>query len=142
MDRVKSYFRPSELGFIVNDLIVINFPDIFNVEFTARMEDKLDQIEQNEANALSVLEQFYTPFKAKLDDAADGMLSIKGVGFPTELNCPQCNSRLHIKVGKNGPFIACSAYPGMQLLARLRSRRERPGPAGGTRGRCPLGQDL
>ncbi len=111
VDRVKGYFRPSELGFIVNDLIVMNFPDIFNVEFTARMEDNLDQIEQNEAKALRVLEQFYQPFKAKLEAAADGMISIKGVGFPTDLKCPQCNSPLHIKVGKNGPFIACSAYP-------------------------------
>ncbi len=111
VERVKGYFRPSELGFIVNDLIVMNFPDIFNVEFTARMEDNLDLIEQNEAEALTVLEQFYRPFKVKLDEAADGMLSIKGVGFPTDLKCPQCGSRLHIKVGKNGPFIACNAYP-------------------------------
>lgn len=111
VDSVKGYFRPSELGFIVNDLIVMNFPDIFNVEFTARMEDNLDHIEQNEARALKVLEQFYDPFKAKLDEAVEGMVSIKGVGFPTDLNCPKCGSRLHIKVGKNGPFIACSAYP-------------------------------
>jgi len=111
VDRVKGYFRPSELGFIVNDLIVMNFPDIFNVEFTARMEDNLDRIEQNEAESLTILEQFYAPFKSKLDEAADGMLSIKGVGFPTDLNCPKCDSRLHIKVGKNGPFIACNAYP-------------------------------
>jgi DNA topoisomerase-1 len=111
VDRVKGYFRPSELGFIVNDLIVMNFPDIFNVEFTARMEDNLDRIEQNEAQALTVLQQFYTPFKAKLDEAAEGMISIKGVGFPTELKCPQCDSRLHLKVGRNGPFIACNAYP-------------------------------
>ena len=111
VELIKGYFRPSELGFIVNDLIVQNFPDIFNVEFTAHMEDNLDRIEQNEAEALTVLEEFYAPFKAKLDQADEGMINIKGVGFPTELTCPQCGSRLHIKVGKNGPFIACSAYP-------------------------------
>jgi DNA topoisomerase-1 len=107
----KGYFRPSELGFIVNDLIVANFPDIFNVEFTARMEDNLDRIEQDEADLLSILERFYQPFKSKIEEAADNMLSIKGVGFATDLKCPECGKTLHIKVGKNGPFIACSGYP-------------------------------
>ena len=111
VELVKGYFRPSELGFIVNDLIVANFPDIFNVEFTAKMEDNLDRIEQDEADLLTILERFYTPFKAKLEEAADGMLSIKGVGFATDLKCPECGQTLHVKVGKNGPFIACNGYP-------------------------------
>jgi DNA topoisomerase-1 len=111
VEMLKGYFRPSELGFIVNDLIVANFPDIFNVEFTARMEDNLDRIEQDEADLLTILENFYTPFKSKLQEAADGMLSIKGVGFATDLKCPECGQILHIKVGKNGPFIACNGYP-------------------------------
>ena len=111
VELLKGYFRPSELGFIVNDLIVSNFPDIFNVEFTARMEDNLDRIEQDEADLLTILENFYTPFKSKLEEAADDMLSIKGVGFATDLKCPECGQTLHIKVGKNGPFIACNGYP-------------------------------
>jgi DNA topoisomerase-1 len=111
VELLKGYFRPSELGFIVNDLIVANFPDIFNVEFTAKMEDNLDRIEQDEADLLTILEGFYTPFKSKLEDAADGMLSIKGVGFATDLKCPDCGETLHIKVGKNGPFLACNGYP-------------------------------
>jgi DNA topoisomerase-1 len=111
VELLKGYFRPSELGFIVNDLIVANFPDIFNVEFTAKMEDNLDRIEQDEADLLTILERFYTPFRSKLEEAADGMLSIKGVGFATDLKCPECGQTLHIKVGKNGPFIACNGYP-------------------------------
>ena len=108
---LKGYFRPSELGFIVNDLLVQNFPDIFSVEFTAKMEENLDRIESSETAAIEVLSRFYDPFKKDLDSAETGMLSMKGIGFATGLNCPQCSKELSIKVGKNGPFLACSGYP-------------------------------
>jgi DNA topoisomerase-1 len=111
VDLVKGYFRPHELGFIVNDLLVENFSDVFNVEFTAKMEENLDRIEASEAEATQVLNRFYNPFKTEVDSAKDGMLSMKGIGVPTEHSCPQCHKPLHVKVGKNGPFIACSGYP-------------------------------
>ncbi len=111
VDLVSGYFRPSELGFIVNDLLVQNFPDIFDVEFTAKMEENLDQIESENIKALQVLDRFYKPFSKDLDSASEGMLSVKGVGISTDLKCPECNKPLHIKVGKNGHFIACSGYP-------------------------------
>jgi DNA topoisomerase-1 len=111
VDLVKGYFHPNELGFIVNDLLVASFPEIFNVEFTARMEDNLDLVESNKARLEEILSLFYTPFKKDLDAAAEGMLSVKGVGFETALQCPECGKRLHIKMGKNGHFLACSGYP-------------------------------
>jgi DNA topoisomerase I len=112
VELLKGYFHPSELGFIVNDLLVDNFPEIFNVEFTATMEDNLDRVETAEMDALSVLNGFYGPFKEKLSIAEKQMLSVKGVGIATELTCPQCNQhKLHVKIGKNGHFLACSGYP-------------------------------
>ncbi|MBT8338999.1 MAG: type I DNA topoisomerase [Desulfatitalea sp.] len=112
VDLVKGYFHPSELGFIVNDLLVANFPEVFDVEFTARMEDNLDRVETAELNAVSVLSNFYGPFREKLTAAEEQMLSVKGVGIATDLACPQCNrNKLHIKVGRNGHFLACSGYP-------------------------------
>ncbi len=111
VDLVKGYFKPNELGFIVNDLLVETFPDILDVEFTAKMEEDLDRIEASEANALDILKRFYQPFKNELDSAAVNMLSLKGIGFPTPLTCPECHKKLHIKVGKNGHFLACSGYP-------------------------------
>ena len=110
-DLQKRYFRPTELGFIVNDLLVENFPDIFDVEFTARMEENLDRVESSEVESLKILNQFYQPFKNDLETAAEDMLSVKGVGFRTALDCPECGKPLHIKVGKNGHFLACSGYP-------------------------------
>lgn len=110
-DLQNRYFRPTELGFIVNDLLVENFSDIFDVEFTARMEENLDRVESSEVESLQILTQFYHPFKKELEAAAKDMLSVKGVGFPTGLDCPECGKPLHIKVGKNGHFLACSGYP-------------------------------
>ena len=111
VELIKGYFRPSELGFIVNDLLVENFPEVFNVEFTAKMEENLDRVESAEIDGIKILDSFWNPFKAKLDLAADAILSVKGVGIPTGLSCPQCDKPLHIKVGKNGHFLACSGYP-------------------------------
>jgi DNA topoisomerase I len=112
VDLVKGYFRPNELGFIVNDLLVENFSDVFGVDFTARMEDNLDRIETAEGNFLQTLNHFYTPFEKELEKAAKEMLSMRGVGIPTGMTCPQCgNAQIHIKVGKNGEYLACNGYP-------------------------------
>ncbi len=111
VDLIKRYFRPSELGFIVNDLIVESFPDLFDVEFTARMEDDLDRVEASEVNSLEILTRFYDSFKKELETASKDMLSLKAVGVPTDLVCPKCNSKLTIRVGKNGHFLGCSRYP-------------------------------
>ncbi len=107
----KRYFRPTELGYIVNDLLVESFPDIFSVEFTARMEDNLDLVESAEVESAELLSRFYDPFKKELDTASEGMLSVKGVGIATGLKCPECGKELHIKMGKNGHFLACNGYP-------------------------------
>lgn len=105
-------FHPSELGIIVNDLLVESFPEILNVDFTAKFENDLDKIENSDLNILSVLESFYKNFEITLENADEKMLNIKGVGLPTDIKCPECNQgELKIKVGKNGPFIACDKYP-------------------------------
>jgi DNA topoisomerase I len=107
----KGYFKPNELGFIVNELLVKNFPNVFSVDFTSNMEENLDRLESAEADAQELLKRFYDPFKKNLDIAVNDMLSIKGVGFTTDLKCPECSSTIHLKIGKNGPFLACSGYP-------------------------------
>lgn len=112
VELVKGYFHPSELGFVVNDLLVSSFPDIFDVDFTARMEDELDRIEAGNARALEALSRFYSAFKRSLDSATERMLSMKATGLPTEITCPACGQHeLRIKMGKNGLFLACSGYP-------------------------------
>jgi DNA topoisomerase-1 len=112
VELTKRYFRPTELGFIVNDLLTESFPDILNIDFTARMEDNLDKIEEGAVDALSVLKDFYRSFKEDLERAQKQMQSVKGDGLAVDLTCPACKRPLKIKVGRNGPFLACSGYPG------------------------------
>lgn len=105
-------FFPSELGFIVNDVLVESFPDLLNIDFTAKFEDDLDKIERSDLDILKVLQDFYSKFEKDLETAEENMLSIKGVGLDANMKCPECNEgNLKIKVGKNGPFIACDKYP-------------------------------
>ena len=112
VELIKRYFKPTELGFIVNDLLIASFPEILDVAFTARLETDLDRVEQSEVEALTILNQFYGPFSRKLAEAGESMLSVKGVGLPTDLTCPLCKKNpLRIKMGKNGHFLACSGYP-------------------------------
>ena len=111
VDLVKRYFIPNELGFIVNDLLVDSFPEILDVAFTANMENNLDSIENGTTKSIDVLNEFYTPFKKKLEHAQENMLSVKGVGIATDKICPLCGKPLNIKMGRNGHFIACTGYP-------------------------------
>ncbi len=111
VELINRYFVPSELGFIVNDLLVTSFPEILDTAFTARMENDLDEIENGNKHSLGVLKAFYTAFKEKLDHAKENMLSVKGVGIATGLSCPLCGKPLNIKMGRNGHFIACTGYP-------------------------------
>ena len=111
VELIKGSFKPNELGFIITDLLVENFPDILNVDFTARMEDDLDHVESANMDPNDLLNRFYDVFENRVLAAAEQMLSIKGVGTPTGIKCPQCDREIRIKVGKNGPFLACEGYP-------------------------------
>ncbi len=107
----KGVFRPNELGFIITDLLLKNFPDIVDVDFTAKLENDLDRVESAETDAAQLLRQFYEVFETRVIAAASEMLSVKGVGMPTGIECPVCGREVRIKVGKNGPFLACEGYP-------------------------------
>jgi DNA topoisomerase-1 len=112
VDLIKRYFHPTELGRIVNHLLIKSFPDLINVRFTAQMEDELDRVEAARINYQDLLHRFYASFKKELEKAQDGMLSMRGVGIPTDFTCPECQKHsLHVKMGKNGHYLACNGYP-------------------------------
>ena len=104
-------FHPTELGVIVTDLLVRNFPKVLDVAFTADMETKLDQIEQGQLLRLDTLKAFYDEFSQELSKAEGGMEKVKGEGIATDQICEKCGSPMVIKLGKNGEFLACSNYP-------------------------------
>ena len=104
-------FSPTDLGRLVNDLLVEHFPAILDVEFTASMESNLDKIEAGKSNCVKVLKGFYGPFEKTLSAAKQEMKSIKKQGIPTGRPCKLCDGSLVIKWGKSGEFLACENYP-------------------------------
>lgn len=107
----KARFYPTDLGMLVNDLLVANFPKILDIEFTALLEKELDLIEDGKSKRLETLKEFYTPFEEELKKAKTQMINIKKEGTPTDIICDKCGSPMVVKLGKNGEFIACSNYP-------------------------------
>ena len=104
-------YTPTELGFIVNDVLVESFPNIFNVEFTARMENELDEVEEGRQTYQEVLKDFYKPFHETLEKAKIHMKDIKRQEIATDLSCEKCKSPMVIKWGRRGEFLACTNYP-------------------------------
>lgn len=111
VDLIKRYFVPSELGFIVNDLLASSFPEILDTTFTAQLENSLDDVETGSLKEVQLLTRFYDSFKKSLDAAGENMVNVKGVGIDTDLSCPSCKKQLNIKIGRNGHFLACTGYP-------------------------------
>ncbi|MDO8957904.1 MAG: type I DNA topoisomerase [Deltaproteobacteria bacterium] len=107
----KGRLYPTELGCLVSDLLVENFPDILDVQFTAQMENELDKVEEGQLPWVQVLEDFYEPFQKDLEKAKVQMQDIKGKGVPTDLRCEKCGASMVIKLGRHGQFLACSNYP-------------------------------
>jgi DNA topoisomerase-1 len=107
----KGRLFPTELGCLVTDLLVVNFQDIFDVQFTAQMEDELDKVEEGELRWTRALEDFYHPFQKDLEKAKVEMEDIKWKGIATDLTCERCGAPMVIKLGRHGQFLACSNYP-------------------------------
>jgi len=111
VEKKENRFFPTDLGKIVNELLVEAFPKILDVEFTAHMEDELDEVEEGKMEWVKVLDEFYRPFKKSLSAAEKSMRDVKREEQPTDLVCEKCGSPMVIKWGRMGRFIACSGYP-------------------------------
>src|SRR5690606_10602364 len=104
-------FRPTELGFIIVDLLKEHFAPVIDVEFTARMDEALDRIEEGEVHWVQVVREFYEPFSAALARAQKEMQEVELADAVTDEVCPQCGRNLVIKWGRFGKFLACPGYP-------------------------------
>ncbi len=103
-------FLPTEIGLVVTDLLVENFADIFDPQYTARLEEELDEIEEGKEKWTDALGEFYKKFEKDLRYAEKHMENIKRMEKPTEEKCERCGSPLVLKWGKHGSFFACSSY--------------------------------
>ncbi|HYW46238.1 MAG TPA: type I DNA topoisomerase [Bryobacteraceae bacterium] len=104
-------FTPTELGMVVIDLLLESFDDIFEVKYTARMEEELDDIEEGKLDWRAAMTEFYERFDRDLKHAEEHMTDIKRMEKPTDLICEKCGKPLVIKWGRHGSFIACTGYP-------------------------------
>jgi DNA topoisomerase-1 len=137
----KGRFKPTELGMLVNDLLVANFPEVLNVAFTAQMEAKLDQVENGNQGWLQVIEDFYQRFHQAVERAQTEMTDVKRQGVPTDIECEQCGKKMHIRWGKNGLFLSCSGYPdckNSKNFARDSKGKIQAATEGEVRGKCEL----
>ena len=103
-------FVPTEIGLVVTDLLVANFPYIFDPEYTAKLEGELDDIEDGKEKWTDLLSAFYGYFKKELKHAEKHMENVKRMEQPTDEKCDRCGAPLVLKWGKFGSFYACSTY--------------------------------
>ena len=104
-------FEPTELGEIVNTLIVDFFPQIVDVNFTAEMENDLDKVEDGKEEWTKVVDRFYKPFAVELEKAEEGIEKIQIKDEPAGFDCDVCGHPMVIKLGRYGKFYACSNFP-------------------------------
>jgi DNA topoisomerase-1 len=111
VQRREGRLHPTEVGIVVNDLLVDHFPDYIDVGFTAQMEEDLDAIAEGEKEWVPVLHDFYDPFSVTLEQAREEMPEVQMGNEPIGEDCPKCGSPLVTKYGRFGKFIGCSNFP-------------------------------
>jgi len=121
-DKKKRFF-PTEIGIVVNDLLVKHFPNIVDIKFTAEMEKHLDEIAQGKKQWTEVIREFYQPFEANLKKKEKELSKQEIAEEKTDKTCPLCGAPVIIKLGKFGRFYACSNFPKCKYTAPLEENR-------------------
>ncbi len=111
VERQKRSLTPTELGILVNDLLMDNFPDVLDKKFTAKMEEELDKVERGDLGWRELLSKFYTPFAKDLDVAKVKMRDVKKEVIKTDEVCEKCGLPMVIKWSRHGKFLSCSGFP-------------------------------
>jgi len=115
-------FRPTEIGIVVNDLLVNHFSKIVDIKFTAEMEEDLDEIAEGQKKWVPVIREFYTPFEENLKQKYEEVSKKDITEKPTEKKCPKCGAPLLIRLGKFGRFYACSKFPKCKYTESLEKK--------------------
>ncbi|MDP2911521.1 MAG: DNA topoisomerase, partial [Candidatus Omnitrophota bacterium] len=126
--RKEGYFHPSELGIVVTDLLMKSFPKILDLEFTAKMEEELDEIEEGRQKSEEVLKKFYEPFQKNVEYAKLNMRKVKGEAVKTSEICEKCGKPMVIKWGRLGRFLSCSDFPNCRFARPIPTGVKCPEP--------------
>ena len=133
------YFHPTQVGILVNDFLVENFPNIVDVNFTSHMEDELDEIANGKMEWVPTIREFYEPFSAQLEEkTAEAKEQKKADEELTDKICDKCGSPMVVKRGRFGKFIACSNFPTCKNI--LKEEKTAPEPTGEKCDKCGTGE--
>ncbi len=136
-------FRPTDVGKVVNDILVEHFPEIVDIEFTARMEEDLDQIAEGQKEMVPVLKMFYEPFHKNLETKSETLQKSDLTTEKTDMVCPECGKPIILRLGRHGKFYGCSGYPECKYTAPASEQEKSEMEAAPTGKKCPeCGKDL
>ncbi len=133
-------FQPTETGRLVNELLEEHFPQIVDYNFTAQMENDLDEIAQKKKKYITILDNFYKPFKKNLMEKEE-QISKKFTDEKTDEKCPKCGEELVIKTGRFGKFLACSGFPKCRFTKNLGGGNNNQNNSEKTGIKCPKCQE-
>ncbi len=133
IEKIQKQLSPTELGRIVNNLLIENFSDIINVEFTAKMENEFDQIAEGNENWKHTIRTFYTPFEKVVEKVEKELEHVELVEEVSDVPCEKCGKMMVIKYGKYGKFLACPGYPECKNAKPLVETIEVPCPKCGAK---------
>jgi len=122
VEKEKGSFHPTELGLMVNDVLIKSFPDLLNVQFTAQMEDRLDLVEEGKLKWDELLQEFYRIFEENLKHAPEVIEKMRAE-LPAGINCPKCGKPLMVRWGTNGEYLRCSGHPECEFTSNF-TRKE------------------
>ena len=111
IEKVQKQLMPTELGKVVNKLLVENFSDVVNVEFTANIENQFDNIAEGKENWRKMISDFYGPFEENLEKVEKELEHVEMVEEVSDVKCEKCGRMMVYKYGKFGKFLACPGYP-------------------------------
>ena len=128
IEKSQKQLYPTELGKIVNNLLVENFPDVINVAFTAKMEEEFDEIAEGRLDWKKSIKEFYGPFEKVVEKVDKELEHVKLEYEVSDVPCEKCGRMMVIKYGKYGKFLACPGYPECKNAKPLIETIEEPCP--------------
>ncbi|MFA6353311.1 MAG: type I DNA topoisomerase, partial [Candidatus Paceibacterota bacterium] len=134
-------FEPTEIGEKVNDVLVENFPEVINVQFTAKMEDELDQVAQGKLKWKEIIREFYGPFEKNLKEKYETVKHQAPITETTEEKCEKCGKPMLVRFSRFGKFLGCSGFPECRTIKSLIDPNAHNNSPQKSFGKCPKCQD-
>ncbi len=128
VEKVERKFIPTDLGMVVNDFLVTHFPDVFDISFTAKMEDELDNIANGQMQWIPLIHTFYDPLGSRIETVYKEAQKVKVDFGTTDEKCEKCGSSMVVRMSRFGKFLACSTFPECKFTKNIIEKAGIPCP--------------